>query len=263
MTHGDLVHDIATRRRALALVAQGRSLNSVSNELGVSRAAIREWQVRLVPLQRNGEPCERCRPVPRPLDNAAAYAYLLGLYLGDGCISRSARGSSVMRIACADAWPGLINACSQALRAVRPHNSVFLEKKQGCVMVSMASKHWSCLFPQHGPGRKHDRVIALAPWQETIVGEHPWEFIRGLIHSDGCRITNWTTRMVGTERKRYEYPRYFFTNKSDDIRRLFTDTLDKVGVEWKVCTSNGNPFNVSVARKASVALMDAHVGPKY
>jgi hypothetical protein len=61
----------------------------------------------------------------------------------------------------------------------------------------------------------------------------------------------------------YEYPRYFFTNVSDDIRRLYSDTLDKLGVEWTLCTRDGNPFNISVARKASVALMDAHVGPKY
>jgi hypothetical protein len=35
------------------------------------------------------------------------------------------------------------------------------------------------------------------------------------------------------------------------------------GIEWKQCTRHGNPYNISVARKASVALMDAHVGPKY
>ena len=69
--------------------------------------------------------------------------------------------------------------------------------------------------------------------------------------------------MVGGERKRYEYPLYFFTNVSADIRRLYTDTLDKLGVEWTPCMRGGNPYNISVARKASVALMDQHIGPKY
>jgi hypothetical protein len=91
------------------------------------------------------------------------------------------------------------------------------------------------------------------------VDAHPWEFIRGLIHSDGCRITNWTTRLVAGVRKRYEYPRYFFTNLSADIIRLFTDALDHVGVEWRLA----NARNISVAKKASVALLDAHIGPKY
>jgi hypothetical protein len=149
------------------------------------------------------------------------------------------------------------------MRAVFPDNSVWRRRRKGCSDVKVYSMHLVCLFPQHGPGRKHERRIALEPWQQEIVDAYPWEFVRGLIHSDGCRITNWTTRLVGGERKRYEYPRYFFSNKSDDIRKLFTDTLDKVGVEWTTLARNSDPFNISVARKASVALMDAHVGPKY
>ncbi|GAA2918024.1 hypothetical protein GCM10010524_55710 [Streptomyces mexicanus] len=149
------------------------------------------------------------------------------------------------------------------MRGVFPNNSVCKVRRKGCWEVKLYSLHMWCLFPQHGPGKKHQRRIALEPWQQEIVDAHPWEFVRGLIHSDGCRITNWTTRLVGGERKRYEYPRYFFTNVSDDIRQLFTGTLDKLGIEWTHCTRNGNPYNISVAKKASVALMDAHVGPKH
>ncbi len=50
---------------------------------------------------------------------------------------------------------------------------------------------------------------------------------------------------------------------SDDIRKLYTDTLDLLGIEWTECYRHGNPYNISVARKASVARMDAHIGPKY
>lgn len=257
------MYDVSIRKRALALVAQGRSLNSVSKETGISRAAIRSWQARIEPLMHSGIPCPRCREAPGLPEDPAAYAYLLGLYLGDGCISPNRKGVYILRIACADAWPGLIKACEAAILSVRPANSVCQVQAKGHVSVGCSSKHWPCLFPQHGPGRKHERSIVLEPWQQAIVEAHPWEFIRGLIHSDGCRITNWTTRLVAGERKRYEYPRYFFTNKSDDIRRLFTGVLDKLGVDWTYCTRYGNPYNISVARKASVALMDAHVGPKY
>jgi hypothetical protein len=55
----------------------------------------------------------------------------------------------------------------------------------------------------------------------------------------------------------------FFTNKSDDIRKLCSDTLTEVGVEWTTLARGSDPFNISVARRCSVALMDAHVGPKY
>ncbi|WP_409472697.1 helix-turn-helix domain-containing protein [Streptomyces sp. HC307] len=256
------MYDMGTRKRALALVAQGRSLNSVSKETGISRAAIRSWITRIEPLHR-ATPCVRCRDAPGKPDEPATYAYLLGLYLGDGCISLLQRGVFFLRIACADAWPGLIDACAEAMQVLRPANKVFRVQRKGCQNVTCYSKHWPCLFPQHGPGKKHQRTIALEPWQQEIVDAHPWDFIRGLIHSDGCRITNWTTRMVGGERKRYEYPRYFFTNTSTDIVRLFTDTLDKVGVEWKTLNQSRAAVTVSIARKASVALMDTHVGPKH
>jgi hypothetical protein len=68
---------------------------------------------------------------------------------------------------------------------------------------------------------------------------------------------------VAGERKRYEYPRYVFTNKSDDIRGIFTDALDAVGVRWSTAARGSDPFHISVARRACVALMDAHVGPKH
>ncbi|MEF3115736.1 transcriptional regulator [Streptomyces chrestomyceticus] len=257
------MYDLPTRKHALALLTQGRSLNSVSRETGISRSALREWRVRLEPLGRPRTECVRCASAPRPPADAAAYAYLLGLYLGDGCISPHPRGGFVMRIACADAWPGLIDACRTAVLRAGTGNSVCLVRKQGCVMVSCYSAHWPCLFPQHGPGKKHDRPIVLEPWQQHIVDAHPWDFLRGLFHSDGCRITNWATRLVGGVRKRYEYPRYFFTNASADIVRLCTDTLDAVGVEWRQARHSRRAQNVSVARRASVALMDVHVGPKY
>ncbi|MFJ9377481.1 helix-turn-helix domain-containing protein [Streptomyces sp. NPDC101455] len=248
------MYDISTRKRALALLEQGRSLNSVSRQTGISRAAIRSWQRRLEPLP------SITTPAPGPPADAQAYAYLLGLYLGDGCVSAHPRGTGYyLRIACADAWSGLIQLCREAIAKVRPGIGVFALQKEGYVMVTSYYRHWPHLFPQHGPGKKHDRRIALEPWQQAIVDAHPWEFIRGLVHSDGCRITNWTTRLVGGETKRYEYPRYFFTNLSTDIRQLYTDALDTVGVSWK----QANAYNISVARKASVALMDTHVGPKH
>ncbi|MGW7265862.1 helix-turn-helix domain-containing protein [Streptomyces sp. NPDC054842] len=252
------MYDLNTRERALELVEQGRSLNSVSRETGISRSAIRSWQTRLHPLPR------MATPVPGPPADRISYAYLLGLYLGDGCISAHSRGKGhYLRVACADAWPGLIAACEAAVRAISPAHNAYRLQAQGYTSVVSYYPHWPALFPQHGPGKKHERAIVLADWQQEIVDVHPWEFVRGLIHSDGCRITNWTTRVVAGERKRYEYPRYFFTNVSDDIRRLFTDTLDKLGVAWTHCTRHGNAFNISVARRADVALMDAHVGPKY
>jgi hypothetical protein len=72
----------------------------------------------------------------------------------------------------------------------------------------------------------------------------------------GTRIDHAPFAMVGS-------PRYFFTNKSDDIRKIFSDTLTKVGVEWSTLARGSDPYHISVARRASAGLMDEHVGPKY
>jgi len=59
--------------------------------------------------------------------------------------------------------------------------------------------------------------------------------------------------------KDYAYPRYQFSNRSDDIRKLFTDTCDRLGVQWRQWTR----YHVSVAQRESVAFLDSFIGPKY
>ncbi|WP_406009556.1 helix-turn-helix domain-containing protein [Streptomyces sp. NBC_00637] len=259
-------HSTEVRQEAVTLLRNGTRNADVARQFNVPLGTVSYWKH--MDRAKRGEcpgshdpKCPRCDG--RELDEGA-YSYLLGLYLGDGHVSHySEHRVPNLMITCAESWPGLMDECEQAMRAVFPDNSVCRVRRTGCRNVKVYSKHLHCLFPQHGPGKKHERLITLVPWQEVIVDAHPWEFIRGLIHSDGCRITNWTKKTVGGERKRYEYPRYFFANKSDDIRKLFTNTLDKVGVEWTTLARGSDPFNISIARKASVALLDTHVGPKY
>ena len=45
-----------------------------------------------------------------------------------------------------------------------PSSSVFGVQRTGMTEVKSYSKHWPCLFPQHGPGRKHGRPIVLEEW---------------------------------------------------------------------------------------------------
>ncbi|MFJ2816987.1 helix-turn-helix domain-containing protein [Streptomyces sp. NPDC087294] len=258
-------HGTEVRHKALALLRNGVRNADVARRFNIPPGTISYWKH--MDRAKRGEcpgrtqpPCPRCDGTL----NRPAYSYLLGLYLGDGYIVQNrAMRSPSLQVTCADAHPGLMDECEKAMRSVFTGNSVCRVRRKGCRDVKLYSMHLWCLFPQHGPGRKHERTIVLEAWQQDIVDAHPWEFLRGLIHSDGCRITNWTTRTIAGELKRYEYPRYFFTNVSADIRRLCTDTLDRVGVEWTQCTRNGTPFNISVARKASVALMDLYVGAKY
>ena len=110
-------------------------------------------------LGKHDPKCPRCDG--RALDEQA-YSYLLGLYLGDGHISHySEHRVPNLMVTCADSWPGLMDDCEQAMRAVFPDNSVCRVRRTGCRNVKVYSKHLHCLFPQHGPGKKHERRITL------------------------------------------------------------------------------------------------------
>jgi hypothetical protein len=207
------MYDEQTRAIALDAIRGGESLNSVSKRLGISRAALREWR------DRASYPAECPRCGSGALDDPA-YAQLLGLYLGDGCLSRHRRGVYALRIACDDVYPRLIDEAESVVRAVHPSRSVHRVQAVGYTSLVSYWKHWPCLFPQHGPGPKHRRTIVLADWQREIVAEHPELFLRGLFNSDGCRVANWTVRTVAGQPKRYEYPRYMFSNESVDIMRI-------------------------------------------
>jgi len=160
---------------------------------------------------------------------------------------------------CADAWPGLIRECERAMSTIRPDNKVSTQQRVGCTEVLCCSRHWPCLFPQHGLGKKHMRKIELQPWQRTIVLNNPGHFTRGLFHSDGYRGINRVRARLADGERWYEYPRYLFTNESKDILRLCGETLDQLGVAWRFSRRSV----ISVARREAVARLDEFVGPKY
>lgn len=56
----------------------------------------------------------------------------------------------------------------------------------------------------------------------------------------------------------YIYPRYTFTQVSDDIRGIFCAALDALGVPWRRMTAK----DVSIAQRDAVARLDAFIEPK-
>jgi hypothetical protein len=241
----------------------GHTDREVSDLTGVPIHTIRLWRHRGLSKHARlaldtGYLCPACGSEPHDFASLPpdAYAYLLGLYLGDGCISRS-RTSWTLRVALDAAYPGIVESCCDAMEAIRVGHRPRPRPDYcgtACIRVELTWKQWPCFFPQHGPGRKHRRKIELADWQQRLVDQAPEAFLRGLIHTDGWRGVN----RVRVKGKDYEYPRYQFSNRSDDIRKLFTETCDKLGIEWRRWTR----FHISIARHRSVALLDSFVGPK-
>jgi hypothetical protein len=247
------MHSRETVDHVLRLCGPGRTTRDVARVTGVAERTISHW--------RSGDrrrattvPCARCRGEPIGTE---AYAYLLGTYLGDGHIT-SVRRSACLWIYCGDAWPGILREVGVAMTTVLPTSRVCMVRRPGCTALKSYSVHWLCYFPQHGPGSKHRRPIVLESWQREAVSRQIGPFLRGLFHSDGCRMTNWATRKVGDTTRRYEYPRYFFTNKSQDILGLCAAALDQLGIAY----TRPRADTISVARRAAVAALDVHVGPK-
>jgi hypothetical protein len=180
----------------------------------------------------------------------AAYAYLLGIYLGDGCISRGGRVRR-LRITLDSRYPQIIERTRAAINVLMPgQHAGTWRRSDNCTEVYLCSKHWPCLFPQHGPGKKHLRPIQLEPWQQALVKEATEEFVCGLIDSDGCRV-------VANDRG-VRSIRYHFSNRSEDIRGLFGAALDELGIPW----TRPSRYHVAVYRKAATARLDEFVGPK-
>ena len=240
-----------------ALAAAGHSRAEIARQTGVSHHAVSSWlrAGRDTAVQARGRRRRAARPcdawscsLPRSVPSEA-YAYLLGLYPGDGTITRHPRHVYRLWIYCDASYPAIISEAAAAMRTVIDRKVGFV-RKEGAVGVNAYSQHWPCLFPQHGPGRKHERPIVLAPWQEEIAQEHPEPLLRGLIHSDGCRDLNPVNGK--------EYPRYSFSNRSDEVRRIFTDACDRLGIRWR----RGNRWTIAIARRPDVELLDSFIGPK-
>jgi hypothetical protein len=108
------------------------------------------------------------------------YAYLLGIYLGDGHVG--VHGRTARFVVTLDAvYPQIIDERVDAIGVVNAgvRVSQWRRPQHACVIVSSYSKRWLDLFPQHGPGPKHERPIVLEPWQEAIVSREPEALLRG------------------------------------------------------------------------------------
>jgi hypothetical protein len=155
-----------------------------------------------------------------------------------------------VRITLDKKYPTIIDRCRQAVEVWMPGQHSGMVQRVGCVDVSLCSKHWPCLLPQHGSGGKHPRRIALEPSQQAPVDQATEEFILGLIHNDGCRV-------VANDRGVMSV-RYHFSNRSEDILGLFTAALDALDIPWTRSTK----YIVSIYRKATTARLDEFVGRK-
>jgi hypothetical protein len=250
---------VAEQLAAQRLFAEGLSDREIARRTGISRTTIQHWRSDGFPhaQRRGGHRATRFWRPARP----ESYCYLLGIYLGDGYVGHVDR-SPVLEISLDPRYPGIVAECLSAIWTVFQVRGRVSTRRTGIgrsIRIAAGSGALPLAFPQHGPGKKHERPISLVTWQQDLVDLLPRPFLRGLIHSDGSRVINRFSVQLRGGPCEYAYPRYFFTNLSGDIRDLFCASCDRLGIRW----TQSSPKNISVADRAGVALLDTFVGPKH
>jgi hypothetical protein len=123
------------------LVLAGLNNCQIARATGIPRSTVRDWRTAerwdVATARARGPLC------PNLNEFGASYAYLLGLYLGDGCLSAHPRGVYRLRVALDARYPGIIQECVAAMEAVLPSNRAGVQriKHANAVEVGIFSTH--------------------------------------------------------------------------------------------------------------------------
>lgn len=213
-------------REILRLHNDGISQNKIHKILGFDRTTIRQI------LKDPEDYINKSIPEFDILNiDRKVYAFVLGVYLGDGYIVKTHR-QNVFKISiyCDAKYKNILEDISQSLEILFPNSKAMRIRHTSdkCIAVYLYSSHLLKLFPQHGIGRKHERPIVLEDWQIDIINEFNEDFLKGLIYTDGCFYYSG------------KYERCNFTNKSMDIMNLCSESMKKLNINHKIRIKNAN-----------------------
>lgn len=191
-----------------------------------------------------------------------SYSYILGFYLGDGCLGHVKNSFTLMIVNQSDRHE-TNQRIAENIKIIFPTKNVMVRKRKeaNCAVISMTSLRLDEMFP-HGKGSKHTRKIVLRDWQKEIVKLFPENFIKGMMESDGCRY-------VPRKKECPTYVIYQFANCSLDLHGFLQEAAAQIGLEFtfRARKSNGEKdrtqmFLTSFNKKTSVELLDSFVGIK-
>ena len=144
------VYDQRAVNAVILLYQMGLSKKRIGRVTHTSTHTVRRWLQGRMPGTRGGRRPQRMptRNELLSLGNLASYAYLLGLYLGDGHIVAQHRGVYELRITMDSRYPGIIGETVRAMHAVLPRNraSVRTHARHNVVTIMCSSKAMPILF---------------------------------------------------------------------------------------------------------------------
>ncbi len=118
---------------AMRLFDQGHETLKVAKLTGFPRSTVRYWS------RIDHRPAQLSRPDYtgwRPAFEAnASYSYLLGLYLGDGCLTRSGKRRHRLVLTLDRWYPRIIDEAGRAIESLFAGVHVCHNKRPGCIAV--------------------------------------------------------------------------------------------------------------------------------
>ncbi len=250
-------------RTVFELKEEGRTDREIEQLTGVPVNTIRAWRNRGLPsaLRDHADQrplCSICGGAEHDLvvRSRYAYSYLLGMYLGDGCLTRNGR-SWMLRVTLDIGYPGIIHECCDAIEEIRGEKRPLPRRRSDgtqCVVVSWTWHRWRCYSRSTVPAASIGGEFYWRPGSGRSSMRHldrsyevSFTQTAGAV-STACTSTGRTTHTPGTS-----------SRTGPTTSATFTDTCEQLGIEWRQWTR----YHVSVARQGSVALLDTFVGPKY
>lgn len=261
MTHVNYNYDdVLNFRRS------GMKISEIVNETGLSRSCINNWINRGAPVRAMKNMIE---PLKSPIELITemtsdlaehearmVYSFVLGMYLGDGCIhaiSRSMQFTLSLDKKYNELNEYVIAVCDLLFNRKASIYDRSVDRGQktisNCINVKYCNKLLGILFPQHGVGKKHTRIIELSEWQLSFVNDI--YLCQGLFFSDGCYYFD----------KANSKWMYSFTNKSSGIVEILRWSLDRLGIRSNI-RDKGDSQILTVKHRSDVSRLHDMIGDK-
>jgi len=265
-------------RQVIELKQSGMKIFEIVKITGLTRGCVNNWIRRGSPLHEGKlkkfqeldsetTPLEYLKTLNESLTESernSAYSFILGMYLGDGCIYKYLR-TKQLTIALDKKYQKLNDYVINSMKTLFNKEPNIYDRsidngqkfKANCINVRYYSKHLGLIFPHEGAGAKHLREIKLTDWQTSIIS--PVDIVKGLIMSDGSYYFCNTFKKF----------KYTFSNCSLDICNILMTYLGELGIVYnfhkkKTLAPKGTTYkyHVDVAKQSEVTKLHNLIGDK-
>lgn len=257
----------------LKLNAEGKRICDIVRITGIGRSCVNNWINRkqkpkfVTAIEIPSNPIDFLRYLNNNIDDSlrnSTYSFILGMYLGDGCIARNTR-TKQLTIALDKKYNILNEYVIESFNILFGRQALVIDRsvdrgqktRSNSIDVRYSSINIGLIFPHEGVGAKHLRHIELAEWQKEIID--PVSIVKGLIYSDGSYF-------YSRSNKTYNYT---FVNTSIDIINILEYYLKKLGIVYNKHTKHslgakGTAYKIhlNVNRKLDVIKLHGMIGDK-